>query len=134
MGMVLEWFWLITILVIDFHQLMIHHLNTHLHLVILQQLELGKFECAILGFIQFSVSQVIEFLLWPEICENYFLSFPQKIYKLRQLSLSQFVCFLSEVCLLFNFWMIKFTIMFLTYLWILSLKNWKVNTLPSNNI
>ena len=46
MGMVLEWFWPITILVIDFHQSMIHHLNTHLHLVILQQLELGKFECA----------------------------------------------------------------------------------------
>ena len=45
MGMVLEWFWPITILVIDFHQSMIHHLNTHLHLVILQQLELGKFEC-----------------------------------------------------------------------------------------
>ena len=44
MGMVLEWFWPITILVIDFHQSMIHHLNTHLHLVILQQLELGKFE------------------------------------------------------------------------------------------
>ena len=43
MGMVLEWFWPITILVIDFHQSMIHHLNTHLHLVILQQLELGKF-------------------------------------------------------------------------------------------
>ena len=40
------------------------------------------------------------------------LSFPQnerKIYKLRQLSLSQFVYFLRDVCLLFNFWMIKFT-------------------------
>ena len=42
------------------------------------------------------------------------LSFPQnesKIYKLRQLSLSQFVCFLREVCFLFKFWMIKFTFM-----------------------
>ena len=35
---------------------------------------------------------------------------PSKIYKLRQLSLSQFVYFLREVCLLINFWMIKFTI------------------------
>ena len=50
----------------------------------------------------------------PEICEKYFLSFPQKIFKLRQLRqliLSQFVYFLREVCLLFNFWMLKFTIM-----------------------
>ena len=41
-------------------------------------------------------------------------SFPQnkrKIYKLRQLSLSDFVYFLREACLLFIFWMIKFTIM-----------------------
>ena len=43
------------------------------------------------------------------------LSFPQnerKIYRMRQVSLSQFVYFVREVCLLFNFWMIKFTIMF----------------------
>ena len=32
----------------------------------------------------------------PEICEKYFLSFPQKIYKLTQLSLSQFVYCLRE--------------------------------------
>ena len=41
-------------------------------------------------------------------------SFPQnkrKIYKLRQLSLSDFVYFWREACLLFIFWMIKFTIM-----------------------
>ena len=48
------------------------------------------------------------------------LSFPQnesKIYKLRQLSLSQFVCFLMEVCFLFNFWMIEFTIMSKKSIW-----------------
>ena len=48
------------------------------------------------------------------------LSFPQnkrKIYKLRHLSLSQFVYFLREVCLLFNFWMIKFTIMSKKSIW-----------------
>jgi hypothetical protein len=34
--------------------------------------------------------------LGPEICEKYFLSFSQKVYKLRQLILSQFVYFLSD--------------------------------------
>ena len=38
---------------------------------------------------------------WSEICEKYFLWFPQKIYKLRQLSLSQFVYFLGK-CVYFS--------------------------------
>ena len=41
--------------------------------------------------------------LRPEICEKYFLSFPQKIYKLRQLSLSQFVYFLGWSVFTFQF-------------------------------
>ena len=48
------------------------------------------------------------------------------------LSIAQFVYFLREMCLLLNFLMIKFTIMFcLLWLYILTFKNWKVNTLPS---
>ena len=82
------------------------------------------------------------------------------------LSFAQFVYFLRELCLLFNFCAMKFTIMFFflhshmiflnyghlqvkkthlvekfhvwmskkTYLWILSFKNWNVNTLLSKNI
>ena len=56
----------------------------------------------------------------------FLLSFPQnerKIYYLCWVSFAQFVYFLREVCLLINFWMIKFTIMFFRYLWILSFKN-----------
>ena len=52
------------------------------------------------------------------------LSFRQnerKIYKLRQLSLVLFVCFLMEVCLLFK----------KIHLALSSFKNWKVNTFPS---
>ena len=44
-----------------------------------------------------------ERLLRPGVFGKYFLSFPQKMYKLRQ----QFVYFLRGVCLLFNFWTIK---------------------------
>ena len=46
--------------------------------------------------------------------------------KLRELSFAQFVYFLGKVCLIFNFWMIKFTIMFcLTSRWEkLALLNW----------
>ena len=39
----------------------------------------------------------------PEICEKHFLSFPQKIYKLINLRLSQFVYFLKELCLKFGY-------------------------------
>ena len=59
----------------------------------------------------------------PHRCEIFNfcrLSFPQnerKMYKLRKLSLSQFVYFLREECLLFNFWMIKFTIMSKKSIW-----------------
>ena len=48
--------------------------------------------------------------LWCGIFIFCLLSFPQnkrKIYKLRQLRLSQFVNFLREVCLLFNGWIKK---------------------------
>ena len=43
-------------------------------------------------------------------CSLSFLKNKRKIYKLRQLSLSDFAYFLREACLLFNFWMIMFTI------------------------
>ena len=39
----------------------------------------------------------------PEICVKHFLSFLQKTYKLRQLSFSQFLYFLKEVCLKFGY-------------------------------
>ena len=68
--------------------------------------------------------------LWPEICEKYFLFLPQKIYKLRQL-----VYVLRKVCLLFNFWLIKLTILSKKiHLALSSLQSWKVNTLSSKNI
>ena len=44
-----------------------------------------------LAYANFNIYMIYFPLLRPEICEKYFLSFPQKIYKLRQLSLSQFV-------------------------------------------
>ena len=52
--------------------------------------------------------------------------------KMRELSFPQFVYFLRKVCLFFNFWMIEFTIVFcLTRFWILSFKNWKMNTIST---
>ena len=57
-----------------------------------------------------------ENILWEvAIARNIWKIFPlvpSKIYKVRQVCLSQFVYCLREVCLLINFWMIKFTIMF----------------------
>ena len=58
------------------------------------------------------------------------------------LSIAQFVYFLREMCLLFNFWMIKFTIMFFfdIHTWNFSTKvlygtfTCQKNTLPSKNI
>ena len=44
------------------------------------------------------------------------------------------VCILfEENVFIFNFWMMKFTVMF-CFLCILSFKNWKINTLSSKNI
>ena len=58
----------------------------------------------------FSLIMLSESTLRCKIFGFCLLSFPQnerKIYKLRQLSLFQFVYFLREVCLLFNFGMMK---------------------------
>ena len=69
--------------------------------------------------------------------------FSSRSLKLREkcISFAQFVYFLRELWLLFNFWMIKFTTMFFcesgfflhnceSY----HSKNWKVNKIPSKNI
>ena len=51
---------------------------------------------------------------WVQNICFYLLSFSQnerKIYWFCSVSFAQFVYFLREVCLLFNFWMMKFTIM-----------------------
>ena len=67
-----------------------------------------------------SINELLIKSFWLVICEKYFLSFPQKYTNWDNLvclswyifSLSQFLYFLREVCLLFNFWMIELTIMF----------------------
>ena len=70
--------------------------------------------------------------LWPGICGKYFLSLPQKNLWTEKTEIAK--------CLLFNFWVIKFTVISkkailplinlakLVFWSILSLKNWKVNT------
>ena len=60
---------------------------------------------------------------------KYLVFVSSRSVKMRELSFAQFVYFLKKVCLFFNFWMIEFTVMFcLTWLWILSFKNWKIRT------
>ena len=71
--------------------------------------------------------------IWADLGAKY-LAFFSSFLKTRKknISFAQFVYFLREVCLLFNLWMIKFTIMSKKNNYEFKIK--KVNILPSKNV